>query len=101
MWYQNFDTYMLEIGFTQRKQDHYVYFKLVGDFVIYLILYVNYMLLIGNDREIIDEVKSQLCFKFYMKDFIATHFILAVKIKRDQENMKLLLSQMKYVNKIM
>jgi hypothetical protein len=30
MWYQNFDTYILGLGFTRRKFDHYVYFKLVG-----------------------------------------------------------------------
>jgi hypothetical protein len=31
MWYQTFDTYMLGLGFTRSKEDHYVYFKLIGD----------------------------------------------------------------------
>jgi hypothetical protein len=30
-WYQKFDTYILGLGFTRRKVDHRVYFKLVGD----------------------------------------------------------------------
>jgi hypothetical protein len=53
MWYQKFDTYMLGLGFTRSKEDHCVYFKLIGDHLIYLILYVDDMLLIGNNKEII------------------------------------------------
>jgi hypothetical protein len=46
IWYKNFDTYMLGLGFTRSKEDHYVFFKLIGDHLIYLILYVDDMLLI-------------------------------------------------------
>ena len=46
MWYQNFDTYMLGLGFKRIKEEHYVYFKLIGDHLIYLVLYVDDMLLI-------------------------------------------------------
>jgi hypothetical protein len=60
MWYQKFDTYMLGLGFTRRKEDHCVYFKLIGDHLIYLVLYVDDMLLIGNNKEIIQDVKTQL-----------------------------------------
>ena len=53
MWYQKFDTYIRGLGFTRSKEDHCFYFKLIGDHVIYLVLYVDDMLLIGNDKEII------------------------------------------------
>ena len=53
MWYQKFDTYMLGLGFTRRKEDNCVYFKLIGDHLIYLVLYVDDMLLIGNNKKII------------------------------------------------
>jgi hypothetical protein len=53
MWYQNFDPYMLGLGFTRSKEDHYVYFKLIGDHLIYLVLCVDDMFLIGNNKEII------------------------------------------------
>jgi hypothetical protein len=58
MWYKKFDTDMLGLGFTRRKEDHCVYFKLIGDHLIYLVLYVDVMLLIGNNKEIIQDVKS-------------------------------------------
>jgi hypothetical protein len=53
MCYKKIDTYMLRIGFTKRKYDHCVYFKLIGDHLIYLVLYVGDMLLIENNKEII------------------------------------------------
>ena len=53
MWYQKFNTFIRGPGFTRSKEDHYVYFKLIGDCVIYLVLYVDDMLLVGNDKEII------------------------------------------------
>jgi hypothetical protein len=58
MWYQNFDTYMLGLGFTRSEEDHCVYFKLIGDHLIYLVLYVDDMLLIGNNKKIIQDVKT-------------------------------------------
>jgi len=50
MWYQKFDTYIWGLGSTRRKVDHCVYFKLIGDCVIYWVLYVDDMLLIGNNK---------------------------------------------------
>jgi len=35
-----------------------VYFKLIGDHVIYMVLYVDDMLLVGNDKEIIQDLKT-------------------------------------------
>jgi hypothetical protein len=47
------------------------------------------MLLIGNNKEIIKGVKTQLSSKFDMKDLGAANFILGMEIKRDRENRKL------------
>jgi hypothetical protein len=66
-----------------------VYLKLIGDNLIYLVLYVDDMLLIGNKKEIIHGVKTKLSSKFDMKDLGATNFILGMEIKIDRENMKL------------
>jgi hypothetical protein len=89
MWYQRFDTYILGLGFTRSKENHYVYFKLIDDHLIYLVLYVDDMLLIGN-KEIIQDVKTQLSSKFHMKGLGAANFILGMEIKRGQVNRKLL-----------
>ena len=89
MWYQKFDTYIQGLDFTRSKEDHCVCFKLIGDHVIYFILYVDDMLLIGNEKEIIQHLKTQLFFKFNMKDLGAANYILGMEIKRDRAKRKL------------
>ena len=101
MWYQKFDTFIRGLGFTRSKADHCVYFKLIGDRVIYLVLYVDDMLLVGNDKEIIQDLKTQLSSKFDMKDLGAANYILGMEIKRDRSKRKLWLNQRKYVETIL
>jgi hypothetical protein len=93
MWYQKFDAYMLGLGFTRSKEDHCVYFKLICNHLIYLFLYVDDMFLIGNNKEIIQDVRTQLSSKFDMKHLGATNFILGMEIKRDRKKRKLWLNQ--------
>eukprot|EP00253_Pinus_taeda_P023270 PITA_23270 len=101
MWYQKFDTFIRGLGFTRSKTDHCVYFKLIGDHVIYLVLYVDDMLLVGNDNEIIQDLKTQLSSKFDMKDLGAANYILGMEIKRDRAKRKLWLNQRKYAETIL
>eukprot|EP00253_Pinus_taeda_P025674 PITA_25674 len=89
MWYQKFDTFIRGLGFTRSKADHCVYFKLIGDRDIYLFFYVDDMLLAGNDKEIIQDLKTQLSSKFDIKDLSAAKYILGMEIKRDRAKRKL------------
>jgi hypothetical protein len=101
MWYQKFDTYILGLGFVRSRVDHCVYSKQVGNHFIYVVLYVDDMLMVGNNMDVIKEVKSQLSSKFDMKDLSAANFILGMEIKRDRANRKLWLNQRKYVETIL
>jgi hypothetical protein len=47
------------------------------------------MLLIGNNKDIIQDLKTHLSSKFDMKDIGAANFILGMEIKTDRENGKL------------
>ena len=51
---------------------------------MYITLYFNDMLLVGNDIDFIKELKQHLSSKFDMKDLGPTHFILGMEIKRDK-----------------
>ena len=75
MWYQNFDAYILGLRFVRSKFDHCVYSKWVCDHFIRIILYVDGMLLIGNNKD--------------MKDLDAGNFILGMEIGIDNANMKI------------
>eukprot|EP00253_Pinus_taeda_P021617 PITA_21617 len=86
---------------SSSKEDHYVYFKLIGDRVIYLVLYVDDMLLVGNDKEIIQDLKTNFSSKFDMIDLGAANYILGMEIKTDRTKRKLWLNQRKYVETIL
>ena len=59
------------------------------------------MLLIGNDKEIIQDLKTQLFSKFDMKDIGVANYILGMEIKRDREKRKLCLNQRNFVETIL
>jgi hypothetical protein len=59
------------------------------------------MLLVGNNMDVIKEVKLQLSSKLDMKDLDVANFILGMEIIRDRANMKLWLNQRKYVDTIL
>jgi hypothetical protein len=101
MWYQNFDTYILSLGFVRRKPNHCIYSKEEGGSFIYVSLYVDDMLLIGNNMNTIKEVKKNPSSKFDMKYIDATDFFLGMEIKRDRASRNIWLNQKKYIETIL
>ena len=89
MWYQKFNSYIQDLGFKRSQVEHYVYNKKVVEHFIYVALYIDGMLLVGNNMNLIKEVKQQLSSKFDMKDLRMTHFILGMEIKKKKSNKNL------------
>ena len=83
------------------RVDHCVYSKKVGNHFIYVVFYVDDMLLVGNNMDVIKEVKLHLSSKFDMKDLSVANFIMGMEIKRDRVNKKLWLNKRKYVEMIL
>lgn len=48
MWFQKFDSFVLNLGFLRSKLDHCVYYKYVGGHFLVITLYVDDMLSFGN-----------------------------------------------------
>ena len=68
---------------------------------MFLILYVDDTLLIGNDMGKLYEVKVWLAKQFDMKDLREAAYILGIQIFRDRKNRTLSLSQASYIDKVM
>ena len=75
------------------EEDHCVYVKRSKGSFIILSLYVNDILLAGNDVEMIVATKEWLFSNFEMKDMGEVDYILGVKIFRDHSKKILGLSQ--------
>ena len=100
-WYKKFDSFMSNHGFTRCQADHCCYFKKFNNNFIILLLYVDDMLVAGSDMQEIVNLKQKLSKQFEMKDLGAAKQILGMRIKRDTNSRSLLLSQDKYINKVL
>jgi hypothetical protein len=69
--------------------------------VAFLVLYVDDILLIGNDVKLLESVKEYLNSQFSMKDLGEATYILGIKIYRDRSKRLIALSQKTYLEKIL
>ena len=61
----HFDEVIKAYGFIQTFREAYIYRKVSGSSVAFLILYVDDILLIGNDVEFLDSIKGYLNKNFF------------------------------------
>ncbi|GKB17056.1 transposable element [Tanacetum coccineum] len=100
-WYKRFDSFMVQHGFSRSAYDCCVYHKRApSGSLIYLLLYVDDMLVAAKDMEEIKKLKILLNTEFDMKDLGAARKILGMEIIRDRKHGKLFLSQKSYIEKI-
>ena len=82
-WYKKFDSFMISHDFKRSSFDSCVYFKRCNDeSLLYLLLYVDDMLIAAKSKEEIRIVKAQLNNEFEMKDLGTTKKILGMEILR-------------------
>ena len=83
-WNIRFDKTIKEFGFSQNEDEPCVYMKTSGSAVVFLILYVDDILIIGNNISVLQSVKIFLSKKFSMKDLGEATYILGIRIYRDR-----------------
>ncbi|GJY95309.1 retrotransposon protein, putative, ty1-copia subclass [Tanacetum coccineum] len=100
-WNKRFDEEIKKFGFTQNRDEPCVYRKASGSNVVFLILYVDDILIMGNNIPRLKEVKDYLGKCFSMKDLGEAAYILGIKIYRDRSKRLIGLSQSAYIDKIL
>ena len=78
-WYGRIDGFLMSLGFTKSKVDSYLYYKVGGDGIMILLLYVDDLFFIGEDRPI-NECKKKLAAEFEMKDLGMMHYFLGLEV---------------------
>ncbi|KAL0378366.1 UNVERIFIED_CONTAM: Retrovirus-related Pol polyprotein from transposon TNT 1-94 [Sesamum radiatum] len=100
-WNTRFDEVIRGYDFLKNDYDPCVYKKISGSLVAYLVLYVDDILLIGNDVKILGDIKAWLSTQFSMKDMGEASYILGIKIYRDRSRRLLRLTQSLYIEKVL
>nr|GEW29327.1 hypothetical protein [Tanacetum cinerariifolium] len=100
-WNKRFDEEVKKFGFHQNLDEPCVYQKASGSNVIFIILYVDDIILMRNHIPSFQEVKTYLSKYFFMKDLRQATIILGIKIYRDRSRRLIELSQNAYLDKVL
>src|SRR6185295_15360731 len=100
-WNIRFDEVVKGFGFIKNEEEACVYKKESGSSVAFLILYVDDILLIGNDISMVEFRKTSLKNSFSMKDLGEQAYILGIKIYKDRSKNVIRLSQDTYIDKVL
>ncbi|KAH9783426.1 hypothetical protein KPL71_009306 [Citrus sinensis] len=96
------EIYMIQpYGFRVAGKENNVCRRLLDGAFIYLLLYVDDMLIASKNRDEIERLKKQLASEFEMKDLGDAQRILGMKIRRDKKNESVWLTQKSYLKKML
>jgi hypothetical protein len=98
-WYEKFNNTLITNGYIVNNSDSCVYSKEIGSDCVIICLYVDDMLILGNNLSVVVKTKEFLSSQFEMKDLGEADVILGVKVIRTPNGISL--SQAHYVEKVL
>jgi hypothetical protein len=98
-WFERFTSHLLTIGFVASTADPSFFVLCTGSTVLYLHLYVDDIILIGNSSSAVTSLITQLAYTFKLKDLGPLRFFLGLQI--DYNRAGLFVHQKKYVSDLL
>jgi transposase InsO family protein len=99
-WYKKIDSALVGLDFFAFPADNCIYVQRTDEDTVYLLLYVDDLLLACRSLSKLTAVKEQLSSLFSMKDMGEAQYILGLQITRDRANRTLSLSQAQYIETV-
>ncbi|CAB1113505.1 unnamed protein product [Ectocarpus sp. CCAP 1310/34] len=100
-WFHTIDPFLVEIGFVPLQSDTCVYLYDHDDVQVFLTLYVDDLLLAGNNANVMLMIKNKLKQRSKMTDMGEVKLVLGMEIKRDRNQGTLTTSQEAYSKSIL
>jgi hypothetical protein len=97
-WYARMDNYLRRLGFSKSHADPNLYYKVMDNAPVILLLYVDDLFITGEESLII-QCKKELASEFDMKDLGLMHYYLGLEVW--QKRGEVFLGQGKYAIKIL
>ncbi|CAL1356682.1 unnamed protein product [Linum trigynum] len=94
-WYQKFTQALLQFDFVQSRADHALFIHQRGSSYVAALIYVDDVILAGNDLPFINRVKTYLHERFTIKDLGTLKYFLGIEVARSPRG--IVLNQRKYV----
>lgn len=101
VWYQKLDKKLCKMGLIRSKADPCVFFKRDQETMLIVAVYVDDLLILSNNIKEKEQLKEELNQEFRMKDLGEAHFILGMRIDRDQSDGSITLDQSNYIKNML
>ncbi|CAL9009693.1 unnamed protein product [Prunus brigantina] len=93
-WFSKFSTAIQNAGFRQSKADYSLFTKVKGTSFVGVLIYVDDILVTGNDAQEIQLLKDSLLRQFRIKDLGNLKYFLGIEVSRSRKG--IFMSQRKY-----
>jgi len=93
-WFGKFSSVVKEFSITRNEADHSVFYRHSNAGCIYLVVYVDDIVLTGSDHHGISQLKHHICHCFQTKDIGKLRYFLGIEVA--QSNHGIVISQRKY-----
>ena len=101
MWNQRFHEVITKMEFKRSDYDQCLYMRTSGSKILFLLLYVDDLILVGDNIIEIEMVKPLMCKEFEMRDMMEMKTFLGITIDRDMSKGILLLDQKLYLEDVL
>ncbi|GJU88848.1 putative RNA-directed DNA polymerase [Tanacetum coccineum] len=98
-WFERLSKALFDLGFKGFKTDPSLFIYSRGDTLFYILVYVDDIIVTGNNKGTIDNIKCQLGSDFALKDLRPLNYFLGIEIVPHVSG--ILLSQKKYILKLL
>jgi len=93
-WFGKFSSVVKKFGMTRSEADHSVFYRHSNAGCIYLVVYVDDIVLTGSDHHGISQLKQHICHHFQTKDLGKLRYFMGIEVA--QSNHGIVISQRKY-----
>ena len=83
-WFRRFSCAIQEIGYQQSRADYSLFTQVRGNSITIVLLYVDDMVITGNDEKAISDLKQFLNSCFKIKDLGPLKYFLGIEVARSQ-----------------
>ncbi|KAL0546854.1 hypothetical protein IC582_016772 [Cucumis melo] len=95
-WFATFGSTITQVGFTSSHHDTTLFTRHTPQGIVLLLLYVDDMIITGNDAQVISDLQHYLSQHFEIKDFGFLNYFIGIEVSRCSNGY--LLSKAKYVS---
>lgn len=88
-WYVELQTFLISAGFHNSVSDTSLFILKKGRSIVYMLIYVDDILVTGNDNSLIQQTLHALATRFSVKDHEELHYFLGIEATRNSSGLHL------------